>query len=343
MPKVSKTLVVTVKQGVLDPIIEACRNSGREQCGVLAGTGGFISYATLVDNIAINPDAFDMDPVGLSKALDHLDELNLEIIAFFHSHRGESAQPSPVDLVNIKDVPMMIISSKEVKMWKPDYNTTTPVYREMPFLMNMPKSPLLNKDDGFTVTIRLSNEAMKAIPSIMDAFFRRGEPRMEDRLRDLSQLTAMIGAVQGRPQGQEILQALQQNLVGGVLGQGVCMNRPSEDLTITSTPPQPRPVVPEHIHHYAWSHKTPDGKNIWECSTEGCNAMITINGEIGPKPDQLSKEGGPVIDVEVTKDDSKEKPGDTGGDGPVTETGLSSGGQDRTGLGQGPEGQDRPL
>jgi len=96
-----------------------------EVCGLLAGTGNHITYATPINNIADTPNThYQLDPSQHIKALKQIDRNNLRWIGIYHSHPNSYPIPSTTDIEDNTDTNLvhLIVSLKDtqpkLKAWQ---------------------------------------------------------------------------------------------------------------------------------------------------------------------------------------------------------------------------------
>ncbi|MDO9088171.1 MAG: M67 family metallopeptidase [Anaerolineaceae bacterium] len=69
-----------------------------ESCGLLAGNNNQVTMIIFVTNQLHSPVKYYMDPMELYKALEAIDEENLELVGIFHSHPKGPSRPSETDI-----------------------------------------------------------------------------------------------------------------------------------------------------------------------------------------------------------------------------------------------------
>jgi len=80
-------------------ILEAARGAFPRECfGVLLGNGKLVSRARKLANLADRPDRFEADPREMLKVEQEASGAGMEVIGYFHSHPGGSAEPSCHDV-----------------------------------------------------------------------------------------------------------------------------------------------------------------------------------------------------------------------------------------------------
>jgi proteasome lid subunit RPN8/RPN11 len=73
-------------------------NLPEESCGLLAGSNNQVTMTIFVTNQLHSPVKYYMDPMELFKALETIDEKNLELVGIFHSHPKGQSRPSETDI-----------------------------------------------------------------------------------------------------------------------------------------------------------------------------------------------------------------------------------------------------
>lgn len=352
MVKIVRYPFLSAFNGTLDDVIRRCREAKNEElCGIVGGNMASIFAIQFVKNISMSPDYFVMDPVEMDSALEALDKGNYELVALFHSHRGDSAQLSAIDIEKASiDVPMIIISQKEIKAWNIKSDKT---FDEFNLLIHdtrtrIPGGPIraLNTD-GLRITVEVSGKVFEQLPGILTSYFEsRNGPNFANRLQDLQQIL-QLAQMGMRPlrEGDD-----PDALAGSLLNRTIHNPSPVisgctlSGVTIASTTPErggflissnnplapdiKKPKAPPHTHHYKKAHKSPDGHDIYECSVEHCDKTLTIDGEIesgiqSPRESIKSLaesiavvEADQAIIVEVDKHGSIEEGGNPGGQDP---------------------------
>ena len=69
-----------------------------EACGLIAGRDNAAREVIPVTNALHSPVRYRMDPQEQLAAFNRIEELDLEIIAIYHSHPGGPDHPSPTDV-----------------------------------------------------------------------------------------------------------------------------------------------------------------------------------------------------------------------------------------------------
>lgn len=89
-----------------------------EICGILAGKFNVAEHILPIRNISHDPNRYQMDPQEQIHVFYQLEQLNLERIAFYHSHPQSEPAPSPTDLAewSYPEIPYLIIG-QESERW----------------------------------------------------------------------------------------------------------------------------------------------------------------------------------------------------------------------------------
>jgi len=97
----------------------AAQASPDEICGMLAGNSGVVELIFPITNISRSPSAYKMDPKEQISAFYQFEQLNLELIAFYHSHPLSPPYPSNTDLAEwtYPEIPHMIIG-QNIDQWR---------------------------------------------------------------------------------------------------------------------------------------------------------------------------------------------------------------------------------
>jgi proteasome lid subunit RPN8/RPN11 len=93
-------------------ITQAQADSPNETCGAILGNNHTSQSIIPVSNIAQRPEvSFLMKPKELLNIFMKIEEEDLEIVAFYHSHPHSAPVPSPTDLAQAyyPETPMIII------------------------------------------------------------------------------------------------------------------------------------------------------------------------------------------------------------------------------------------
>jgi len=70
-----------------------------EVCGILGGTDGRVQRVFEAANISETPRTrFLMEPRDQKRAFDDIDDANLDLVGFYHSHTHTQAYPSETDV-----------------------------------------------------------------------------------------------------------------------------------------------------------------------------------------------------------------------------------------------------
>lgn len=310
MPKISKSIALIAKPSVLSPIIEKCRETtDRELCGILAGTGADIAHAFFVENASKDGSTFEFDAVDFAKTLNKIDDLGLDIVGLFHSHTGGPAVPSSMDVREAKlSAPMLIITPTEVKLYR--FREGAPGYEELPFIFKLGNAS--KSAPGFKFSIEVSEEVMLKLPSMIASYFTSSRaPDFHQRIQDAEQVLRMVRDVTNQEEGlrgrvPDRMLARIDEVEERAVSMANAMANPHVD-GVGFAPVSP--PVETHNHRYKWMQRTPDGKNIYECTSAGCDKNIIVDGDIEIKTE--GKEPEVVVDaVEVKKDEGRNTEGE---------------------------------
>jgi proteasome lid subunit RPN8/RPN11 len=69
-----------------------------EGCGLIAGRGSRVEVIFPITNVLHSPTGFEMDAQEELDALIRIDQMELDLIAYYHSHPNGPLQPSPRDI-----------------------------------------------------------------------------------------------------------------------------------------------------------------------------------------------------------------------------------------------------
>jgi proteasome lid subunit RPN8/RPN11 len=117
---------VVIPHEVLDRIVEQARLGAPEEvCGLLAGRDGIVIDAHPVTNCEHSPTFYRMDPDEQLRAVLRIeDDLDLEVLAIYHSHPATEPRPSLTDirLAQWPGMTYIIVSlrnpdSPEIRSW----------------------------------------------------------------------------------------------------------------------------------------------------------------------------------------------------------------------------------
>ncbi len=89
-----------------DIVRHARETAPAECCGLLIGTGESIIEAARTNNLASDPDRFEMDPADHIRTRRQARTRRLDVLGFYHSHPRSPAVPSARD---------------RAEAWYPDY------------------------------------------------------------------------------------------------------------------------------------------------------------------------------------------------------------------------------
>jgi [CysO sulfur-carrier protein]-S-L-cysteine hydrolase len=83
----------------LNEVIEhVLRQLPEEACGLLAGKKGLISKVIPIENQLHSKVRFQMEAKAQLEAFAYMDQLELDLIAIFHSHPDGPMRPSEIDI-----------------------------------------------------------------------------------------------------------------------------------------------------------------------------------------------------------------------------------------------------
>jgi [CysO sulfur-carrier protein]-S-L-cysteine hydrolase len=88
-----------ITNGVLENmLVHAVKDAPVEACGVLLGSGKFITRSLAIANMERREDHFTCDPQEQFEAMKIAQESGVEIIGAYHSHPTSPAWPSDEDI-----------------------------------------------------------------------------------------------------------------------------------------------------------------------------------------------------------------------------------------------------
>ncbi len=97
MPDVKQPIILPTR--LRRQILQHVRSTlPEEACGFVAGIQANAAAVLPVTNRLHSQVRFEMEPIEELKALEWVDQNNLEILAIYHSHPSGPATPSPTDL-----------------------------------------------------------------------------------------------------------------------------------------------------------------------------------------------------------------------------------------------------
>jgi len=92
------TLNVSIARAALaEIVVHAVAAKPAECCGMLIGTGVYVTEAAAAKNIAVAPTRFLIDPQDHINAIRDARQRRLEVLGFYHSHPHSAATPSETD------------------------------------------------------------------------------------------------------------------------------------------------------------------------------------------------------------------------------------------------------
>ena len=94
--------MVSLSRAQVDEIIAHAKELPKEEiCGVLGGRDNRVSSLYRAQNAApegTRRTRFEMEPRDMLRAMRAIDDADLELIGFYHSHTHTRAYPSPTDV-----------------------------------------------------------------------------------------------------------------------------------------------------------------------------------------------------------------------------------------------------
>ena len=92
--------MVILSRAQLDEIVAHAREEpDREVCGVLGGRGDRVEIIHRARNVAETPRTrFEMDSRDIFAAINEIEDRDLDLVGFYHSHTHTQAYPSPTDV-----------------------------------------------------------------------------------------------------------------------------------------------------------------------------------------------------------------------------------------------------
>ena len=92
-------MVFLSKEQVADIVAHGRETPDQEVCGVLGGRDGKVETIHRARNTAETPRIrFEMDSRDMFVAIKDIDDRDLDLIGFYHSHTHTQAYPSPTDV-----------------------------------------------------------------------------------------------------------------------------------------------------------------------------------------------------------------------------------------------------
>lgn len=96
------------------------RRAPLEACGLLAGRAGRAELVLGVRNAARSPVRFIMSPRDQWRAFCRIEQLDLELLAIYHSHPHGPRRPSPTDIKESLYPVVQVIWSPQGEDWQAD-------------------------------------------------------------------------------------------------------------------------------------------------------------------------------------------------------------------------------
>jgi proteasome lid subunit RPN8/RPN11 len=92
--------MVTIPYQIYQQLLELAQQGAPDEiCGILGGYDDQVSCLIPIPNGATDPrDRYLMDAASMVRAILELRRAKLEVIALYHSHPREAAQPSATDI-----------------------------------------------------------------------------------------------------------------------------------------------------------------------------------------------------------------------------------------------------
>ena len=110
----------TMSGKIYQEIIKQCREQyPHEACGILAGKDGLVQKLYMMENVSENPRVcYFMEPKQQLEIFKEMRQLNLDMLAIYHSHIGVAAYPSKrdIDMAFYPEALYLIISLDDKKV-----------------------------------------------------------------------------------------------------------------------------------------------------------------------------------------------------------------------------------
>ena len=91
--------MLQMSRTIYEMMIAHCRReTPKEACGLLAGSGGAVTKIYPMTNADNSPISYTMDPLEQLRAQKAMRADGVELAAIYHSHTASSAHPSPTDI-----------------------------------------------------------------------------------------------------------------------------------------------------------------------------------------------------------------------------------------------------
>lgn len=107
-----------ITQAQKDRLVELAEKwEPNEACGLIGGENGIAKVVYPITNISEDPFKYRLDPQEQVAAYHEIEELGLQLTAFFHSHPHTIPAPSPTDIAEnmYPNIPHLIIGKKRGK------------------------------------------------------------------------------------------------------------------------------------------------------------------------------------------------------------------------------------
>ncbi|AFL95761.1 hypothetical protein containing JAB1/MPN domain [Thermococcus cleftensis] len=107
-----------IRQGDLSLIIKTAEKSEVEICGFLfgkrEGENASVEIVSFITNRLDSPNAFEMEPLEMVRAIDDAEARGLQVVGIFHSHLKCPPRPSGHDLkgMNLWPVVWLIVDDR---------------------------------------------------------------------------------------------------------------------------------------------------------------------------------------------------------------------------------------
>lgn len=105
--------MLQLSRTIYEMMVAHCRReSPKEACGLLAGSGGAVTKIYPMTNADNSPISYTMDPLEQLRAQKAMRADGVELAAIYHSHTASPAYPSPTDvqLATYPDAHYVVVS-----------------------------------------------------------------------------------------------------------------------------------------------------------------------------------------------------------------------------------------